>query len=120
MSVASVSITSNGNPVSAEYELLYIDVKTEYNRIPYAELAYIDGDLARQSYPISESADFELGREIEIQMGYIPGQSPAEKPRVVFKGIVLKQSLQINESGCILVVELSDAAVKMTSVRKSN
>ena len=119
MSVASVNITSNGTNISAEYELLYIDVKTEYNRIPYAELGFIGGDLPRQEYRISESPDFEPGKEIEIKIGYT-NSSPANKPQVVFKGIVLKQSLQMNESGCILIAELSDAAIKMTAGRKSN
>src|SRR3954466_8318335 len=118
MSIASVDITSNGKVISAEYELLYVDIKTEYNRIPYAELGFIDGDLAKQEYKISESADFEPGKEIEIKLG-LDSTKPADKPQVVFKGIVLKQSLQLNQGGCILVAELSDAAVKMTFGRKS-
>src|SRR3954469_20158314 len=119
MSIASVDITSNGKVISAEYELLYVDIKTEYNRIPYAELGFIDGDLAKQEYKISESPDFEPGKEIEIKMGY-NGSNSSDKSQVVFKGIVLKQSLQLNQSGCILVAELSDTAVKMTIGRKSN
>src|SRR3954468_5553889 len=105
MSVASFNITSNGKLISETYELLYIDVKTEYNRIPYAELGFIDGELSRQEYKISESADFEPGKEIEIKLGY-SSSKPSDKPQVVFKGIVLKHSLQLNESGCILVAEL--------------
>src|SRR3954466_2064002 len=119
MSIASVDITSNGKVISAEYELLYVDIKTEYNRIPYAELGFIEGDIAKQEYKISESPDFEPGKEIEIQMGY-NDTKPSDKPQVVFKGIVLKQSLQMNQSGCILVAELSDTAVKMTIGRQSN
>src|SRR4051795_655188 len=105
MSVVSYNITSNGKLISETYKLLYIDVKTEYNRIPYAELGFIDGDIARQEYKISESADFEPGKEIEIKIGY-NGTKPADRrPQVVFKGIVLKQSLQRNQAGCILVAE---------------
>jgi Rhs element Vgr protein len=119
MSVTTINITSNGKRISETYELLYVDVKTEYNRIPYAELGFIDGNLARQEYTISESPDFEPGKEIEIQIGY-DSTKPAEKPQMVFKGIVLKQSLQMNQAGCILIAELSDAAIKMTTCRKSN
>ncbi len=39
---------------------------------------------------------------------------------MVFKGIVLKQGLQINKGASTLVIELSDAAVKITIGRKSN
>src|SRR5438309_11847115 len=119
MSTVSAIITSNGKTINETYELLYIDVKTEYNRIPYAELGFIDGDLARQEYKISESADFEPGKEIEIKLGY-NSTKPIDSPQIVFKGIVLKQSLQQNQRGCILVAELSDATVKMTFNRKSN
>jgi Rhs element Vgr protein len=119
MSIPTVNITSNGKLISEAYELLYVDVKTEYNRIPYAELGFIDGDLARQEYKISESADFEPGKEIEIKLGY-SGTKPTDQPQAVFKGVVLKQSLQQNQRGCMLVAELSDAAVKMTFGRKSN
>src|SRR4051812_32174719 len=119
MSVVSYNITSDGKLISETYKLLYIDVKTEYNRIPYAELGFIDGDLAKQEYKISESADFEPGKEIEIKLGY-NGTKPSDKPQVVFKGIVLKQSLQQNQRGCILVAELNDTAVRMTFGRKSN
>ncbi len=119
MSIPLVHITSNGKLISETYELLYVDVKTEYNRIPYAELGFIDGDLARQEYKISESADFEPGKEIEIKLGY-NSTKPIDRPQTVFKGIVLKQSLQLNQGGCILVAELSDATVKMTFNRKSN
>jgi len=116
MNYVAVNIKSGGKPISAEYGLLYIDIKTEYNRIPYAELGFIDGDMATLEYKISESADFEPGKEIEIALGY----SDTKNQPTVFKGIVLKQSLQFNSTGCTLIVELSDAAVKMTSSRKSN
>src|SRR3954464_7326073 len=119
MSTPIVNITSSGKLISETYELLYVDVKTEYNRIPYAELGFIDGDLARQEYKISESADFEPGKEIEIKLGY-SSTKPTDQPQVVFKGIVLKHSLQLNQRGCILVAELSDPTVKMTFSRKSN
>src|SRR5947209_12183365 len=108
MSIPIVNISSNGKLISATYELLYVDVKTEYNRIPYAELGFIDGDLARQEYKISESADFEPGKEIEIKLGY-NGSKPTDKPQVAFKGIVLKHSMQLNQRGCMLIAELSDA-----------
>src|SRR4051794_41094027 len=104
MSTVAAIITSNGKIISETYELIYIDVKTEYNRIPYAELGFIDGELARQEYKISESADFEPGKEIEIKLGYNSAK-PSNNSQVVFKGIVLKHSLQLNQSGCILVAE---------------
>jgi Rhs element Vgr protein len=120
MSVIDIEITIEGKPMSAEYELMYVEVKTEYNRIPYAELGFIDGDLATQKYEISESDDFKPGNTIEIKLGYTGSHSASKKPQAVFKGIVLKQGLRINESRSTLVIELNDAAVKMAIGRKSN
>ena len=120
MSAIAIQISINGTHLNAEYELLYVEVKTEYNRIPYAELGFIDGDLAGKAYPISESDDFKPGNTIEIKMGYTGSTSPLKMPQMVFKGIVLKQGLQINKGASTLVIELSDAAVKMTIGRKSN
>lgn len=116
MKYVAVNIKSGGKIISAAYGLLYLDVKSEYNRVPYAELGFADGDIASQEYEISESADFEPGKEIEISVAY----SDTQNQLPVFKGIVLKQSLQFNENGCILIIELSDEAGKMTAVRKSN
>jgi len=115
MNYAAADIKSNGQLISATYELLYIDIKNEYNRIPYAELGFLDGDLATQEYTISESSDFEPGCDIEIYLYYSGSQKT-----LVFKGIVLKQSLQYNRSGCMLVIEMSDAVIKSTTARKSN
>lgn len=118
MSSVSIIILSGGKRISEEYQLVYAEVKTEFNRIPYAELGFADGSAARQEYPLSESPDFELGKEVEIKMGYI-NASPGNAPQTVFKGIVMKQSLQLTASGTLLVVELNDAAVKMTATKKS-
>lgn len=116
--MVAVQIKSSGQLIPATYELLYVDVKTECNRIPYAELAFVGGDIAQQEFEISESDDFEPGKEITIELGYYG--TPTGKPKVVFKGIVLKQSIQMNHSGCVLIAELSDASVKMTAYRQSN
>ena len=116
--MVAVQIKSSGQPIPETYELLYVDVKSEHNRIPFAELAFIGGDIARQEFTISESGDFEPGKEVTIELGYY--NTPTGKPRVVFQGIVLKQSMQMNSGGCVLIAELVDVAIKMTAYRQSN
>jgi len=117
MSVVTATIKSNGAVVNPEFELLFIDIRCEYNRIPYGEIGYIDGDVATQKFPVSESEFFEPGREIEIALKY-EGNATAEK--TVFKGMVLKHTLQLKGDGFIFIAELSDAAVKMAGSRKNS
>lgn len=114
--VVTTTITSSGVAMPDSYELLSVDISTEYNRVPSAELMLLDGDLASQAFPVSDSAFFEPGKEISINLRY---EGLAAGDTCVFKGIVLKQSLRLDGAGCTLAVELSDAAIKMTSVRKS-
>lgn len=116
MSVVTATITSNGKVIDPEFGLLYIDIMYEYNKIPSAELSYIDGDFAKQEFKLSDGALFVPGSEIEIKLRY-EDESSSEK--TVFKGIVLKQGLQTNTEGCALVAEICDKAVKMTFGRNS-
>lgn len=117
MGVVIATIKSNGTEVSAEFGLLYIDIIHEYNKIPYAEISYLDGDLATQEFNVSDSAFFEPGGEIEIKLRYDTDQASSDT--TVFKGIVIKQGLQTSVEGCTMIAELSDTAVKMTATRKS-
>lgn len=116
MGVVTVTIKCNGRAIKPEYELLYIDVSHEFNRIPTAELGYIDGDVANQSFPISDGPEFKPGSQVEIKLRY---EETGQTDKTVFKGIVVKQGLQMNSDGCVLVAELSDESIKMTTTRKS-
>jgi hypothetical protein len=107
----TATVTSAGRAMPATYELMSIDVSTEYNRVPTAELVLLDGHAATQAFPISEGTFFEPGQEININLRY---GGAADEEASVFKGIVLKQGLRLDSEGCTLAVELSDLAVKMT------
>jgi Rhs element Vgr protein len=98
------------------YELLSIDIIKEVNRIPSAQLVLLDGDAAQQKFAISNDDFFEPGKAIEIKLRYeeAPGQETT-----VFKGVVVGHGVEANEQGSLLIVELKDAAVKLTSSRKS-
>lgn len=115
MGVVTISVLCNGSTISREYALLYLDVSHEFNRIPTAELGFIDGDAASQNYPISESEDFAPGSQVEIKLSYEGNR----EDKTVFKGVVVKQGLQMDNSGGMLVAEMSDEAIKMTVSRKS-
>ncbi|HLP54723.1 MAG TPA: type VI secretion system tip protein VgrG [Fluviicola sp.] len=117
MGVVTASILQNGKLIKPEFELLSIDIMRECNRIPVAELVYADGRPEKKEFPLSDSNFFQAGKEIEIRLRY---EGKAEKEKTVFKGVVLGQSLRMSTDACLLQVELSDTAVRMTGSRKSN
>jgi Rhs element Vgr protein len=111
--VVTATILSAGNEVSATLHLLSLIVHKEINRIPSAILVIADGDPAAQTFEVSNKADFEPGKEIEIKLGY----ESAEE--TVFKGIVVKHAIKTRVKNSVLIVECRDKAAKMTAVCKS-
>lgn len=116
MAVTTATIKSEGKVMHPGFELLSIDVSKEFNKIPIAELRLIDGNVAKQEFEILDGNFFEPGKKIEIALKY-EGESAREE--TVFTGIVVNQGLELNSFGTTLMIEMSDAAVQMTSVRNN-
>lgn len=115
MSVVTATILSEGARIDPTYELVAIDVRREVNRIPYASLLLLDGDAATGTFPLSNRAYFEPGKQIEIRVRYESETHDA----TLFKGPVVRHAIEANAQGSVLRVELKDAAVKLTQTRKS-
>ena len=64
------TIKSGTTEVQDLYELHYIEIVREVNRIPYARIEFLEGDPALQELDISDKDHFELGRKIEIRLRY--------------------------------------------------
>ncbi len=116
MSVVTATILSEGQPMDPLYELLSLDITKEVNRIPHAQLMLLDGDLAHNTLPISDTAFFEPGKTIEIKLRY---EGEADQEATVFKGLVLKHSVERDAQGTVLTIALKDAASKLTRTRRS-
>lgn len=112
-SVCTFTLLSDENEVSKAYQILSITVSKEVNRIPSANIIVLDGEPSKESFEISNTADFEPGKKIEIKAGY-RGQE-----ETIFKGIVIKHGIKIRKSSSVLVIECKDEAVKMTVACKS-
>ena len=112
--VVTSTILSGGIEVSRTYNLLSIIVSKEVNRIPSATIVISDGDPAKQSFEVSNAADFEPGKEIEIKLGYRSSEE------TVFKGIVVKHSVKTRKKNSLLIIECKDKAAKMTAKCKSS
>jgi uncharacterized protein involved in type VI secretion and phage assembly len=84
------------------------------NRIPFAVLTFIDGDVGDQQFEISDTDLLSPGHEIEIHLGYHGDNNLA------FKGIIIRHSVKImQESASFIEIECKDEAVKLTAGRKN-
>jgi Rhs element Vgr protein len=107
--VCTAAILIEGDEISGEFHVLSIYVTRELNRIPTATIHLEDGEAAKATFKVSNTAHFIPGKKIEIQLGY------RSKNDSVFKGIIVKHSIKIRQSGNLLILECRDEAIKMTS-----
>jgi Rhs element Vgr protein len=112
-SVCTFTVLSSGNAVPGTYHILSIIVNKEVNRIPSATLIIEDGDPAAESFTVSNAADFEPGKEIEIKAGWVSDEE------TIFKGIVISQNIKVKNNNAVLMIECRDKAVRMTIAPKS-
>jgi len=91
--LCTCTLVCNGRPLPARYRLEYVDIRSMTNRISSAELAFIDGDPAAQSFALSASEDLVPGAEIEVLLGYHRQESS------LFKGILLRQQIKATRGG---------------------
>ncbi len=110
----TVTIFSNGAEISREYNLASITVDRAVNKVPFARIVLMDGDVARENFEISDSEDFVPGNEIEILAGYHHAES------AIFKGVIINHGVKIRKNKpSMLSIECRDPAVKMTIGRKN-
>ncbi|MEH1945270.1 MAG: type VI secretion system tip protein VgrG [Nostoc sp.] len=114
--VVTVTIESNGLKMNPEYNLMSIDIIKEVNKIPIAQIILLDGDAAKQEFAISNTDFFKPGNKVEIKLRY---EGDAKNEVTVFQGIVVRHSLQADQYASLLTVDLKDAAIKLTTLRKS-
>lgn len=109
-----VSVRSDGADLPDTVDLLSITTSKSIGRIPQAQLTVADGDMSRRELPVSDSALFAPGAEIEIRAGYRATED------TIFKGVVIAHGVRLGDAGPTqLVVECRDRAVAMTVDRRS-
>ena len=114
--VLTTTILSAGEEMSNEYDLLSIDIIKEVNKIPVAQIILLDGNAAKQEFAVSDTDFFKPGKEIEIKFRY---EGKVKDEATVFQGIVVKHGIQSDRFRSLLTVDLKDAAIKLTTQRKS-
>ena len=109
----SFTVLSDGEDLGPGLPVLSLIVDREVNRIPSATLILQDGSLADQTFKLSESGQFDPGKEIVLSMGY-QGTNEA-----VFKGVIVGQRIRLSGDRSLLTVTCKDAAFRMTINRQS-
>jgi len=113
--LVSFKLLSDSKPLSGEYSILSIEVSKYFNKISSAKIVMVDGDPAKQDFPISSKDDSLVpGNDFEIQMGY------QGKSKTVFKGMIIKQTIRSNKNKTsTLTIEAKDKSVKLAIGRKN-
>ncbi|SEL38154.1 Rhs element Vgr protein [Roseateles sp. YR242] len=112
--VVNLKILVDGEPLDAAAALVSLRIHRAANRVPSARLEFSDGDMPRLEFPISDANHFKPGAKLAIEAGYLDGSEP------LFEGVVVRHRLKVQgENHARLVVECSDAAVKMTVGRRN-
>jgi len=107
--VLKLSIYANGSAIDDAIKVVSVSVNKTINKIPYAKIVLLDGDMPNKDFPISNGDDFKPGSEIKINAGY--GQSE----ETIFQGIIVKHGIKISgDNNSRLVIECRDKAVAMT------
>lgn len=117
MSSVTATITSEGQSMDPSYEVLCIETHHTIDRIPWAELRLIDGDAAERKFGISDSPFFEPGRTVEIRLRYEGVEHSVDAS--VFRGPVVRQCVEADDSGSTLSIELRDPVLALTGPRRS-
>jgi Rhs element Vgr protein len=112
--LVTFKILIEGTELSAVHQVKNISVEKEINRIPFAQVVFLDGEAASQNFNLSNEDLLVPGKNIEIKAGY------HNDVETIFKGIIIKHSIKIRENNSVLILECRDEAVKMTIGTKSN
>ncbi len=112
--LVTINIKVDGKSIPDVYLIHAIEIESAINKISSARIVILDGGSSESNFPVSSSSTFVPGNEISIEAGY------DSKNKEIFKGIVVSQNIQINNSiGSTLEVICKDEAVFMTVGRKN-
>lgn len=105
---------SDGQKLPDTIGVVSVSVSRAANKVPYAKLVLMDGDMPEKDFPLSNAESFKPGAEIQIDAGY------GDQEETVFKGIVVRHGIKITgDNYSRLVIECRDKSAKLTVGRKN-
>lgn len=113
-SVAEFTIYVNKDEIPRWVDLKSVVVTKVVNKISSAILVLHDGGAADENFSLTNDGLFDPGKEITIKAGN------SDISKIVFSGIVIKQSIKIRGGmSSLLTIECRHKVVKTTIGRKS-
>ena len=114
LAVLRVEVIAKGSRLDVTDRLVSISILHAINRIPEAELRLMDGDVASQAFPASESSNLIPGADIQVRLGR------GDSATAIFDGVVVSQTIEIeHDEGPTLVVHCRHKAMRMAAARRS-
>lgn len=107
--LATFTLQVDGQAVSPQTHLLAATVTFAANRIPWARFSFRDGDVASETFALSESSTFVPGAEVELRLGYHGDEQTVFKGHLTRHGIVAE-----GRRPSQLTVECRHPACRMT------
>ncbi len=99
--------------VTSNFGIKSMVVYRECNRIPTATIVIIDGNVSTQEFSVSNEDTFKPGEKIHIKSGY------EFEDETIFKGIITKHTIKLNNGASNLLIECKDEAFKLTLEKKN-
>ncbi len=109
----SYSILLEGQEISSSYLIKEIYIHKEVNKIALSRIFIHEKGLIGNSFKISNSNDFSIGKKVEIKLGY------SGENKSVFKGIITSHGLRLTKKSSIISIECRDEAIRLNTGRKS-
>jgi Rhs element Vgr protein len=105
----------DGQVLPATYSIVSINIRREVNKIGVAKIRVLDGGYTglEEDFKASNSELFDPGKKVEISVGYHSDNVS------IYKGIVVKHGLKLQEGNTYLYIECKEEAIKMTVARKN-
>lgn len=112
--VVKLTLFSDGSAIDETFAVVSVTVNKAINKIPFARIVLLDGDMPEQDFPVSNSDQFKPGAEIKINAGY------DDEEETIFEGVVIRHGVKVSSDNYSrLVVECRDKAVAMTVGRNN-
>jgi phage protein D len=112
----AIVVKSEGRTIDDAFEVMSIRTRAEINRIPEAVIVLLDGDPARQEFPVADSESFAPGKMISVEVGYGDGETSR-----IFTGIVTGMRVRVSQirGNSVLEVTCRDKAIALVQGYKS-
>ena len=111
--VVSFEIAVGGEVLDYAKRIKYLSVTRGINRIPRAKIILLDGDVAKESFELSESDTFVPGALVEVKAGF------NQKNKTIFRGLIVEHSIKMRkEQPSMLMLDCRDESFKLTLGRK--